>query len=82
MNDQFTVFGERCVRQIRYLRIFSRWGELVFERENFAPDQPNLGWDGRFRNKEFPSDVFVYTVQIEFYDGRVETVQGDVTIIR
>ena len=69
-------------RQVRLLRIYSRWGELVFERANFPANQSNLGWDGRFRGKDFPTDVLVFYAEIEMPDGRLLVRSGDVTLIR
>ena len=38
VNDVFMIFGNQSVSQINVLRIYDRWGELVFEKENFPTD--------------------------------------------
>ncbi len=43
-NDFFAVFGGVNVKEIRLLRIFDRYGELVHEKHNFAPNTP--AWNG------------------------------------
>ncbi|MDZ7846095.1 MAG: gliding motility-associated C-terminal domain-containing protein [Owenweeksia sp.] len=53
INDAFKISGEQCQGQT-YLRIFNRWGQLVF-----GTDQPFLEfWDGRVDGKIAPR-VFI-----------------------
>jgi gliding motility-associated-like protein len=81
-NDMLTVFSDNAVRQVKTFRIFSRYGSLVFEDEDFLPNDPNRGWDGTFRGGEMPPGVYVYVAEIEFVDGRTELFKGDVTLVR
>ncbi len=82
-NDFFQVYTGRGVRAIRSMRIFDRWGELLYERTNL-PAQPaeHEGWDGTFRGKIAPSGVYVYLIEVEFEDGEVLLFRGDVTLVR
>lgn len=82
VNDGFTLFGGPGLRRIQKLQVFSRWGSLVYEARDILPNDPALGWDGTFRGQAVNPDVFVYIAQVEFIDGVVETVKGDVTVIR
>jgi gliding motility-associated-like protein len=43
-NDYFAVFGGVNVKTVKLLRIFDRYGELVYEKHDFAPNTPT--WDG------------------------------------
>ncbi len=81
-NDDFTVFADKAVRQIKHLRVFSRWGELVFERVDFPPNDLHYGWDGTFRGKDLPAAVFAWSAEVEFLDGDVVEVEGDVAVVR
>lgn len=81
-NDFFTIYGGPSTRSIRLLRIFDRWGELLFEGEDLPPGSEPLGWDGQFRGKPLPAGVYVYYAEVEFIDGEVLPVKGDVTLIR
>lgn len=40
--------------------VFNRWGELVFRTK-----QPGVGWNGIFRSKLQPEDVYVYYIVAE-----------------
>lgn len=81
-NDVFFLHSANDVTLIRSLRIFSRTGQLVHQRENFAPNDPNYGWDGLFRGQPLSPSVFVYVAEIEFYDGKTEVFKGDIILVR
>lgn len=81
-NDTFTIFGDDLVEKVNSLEIYNRWGELVWYRENFAPNDPSLGWDGTFQGKDVNPAVFVYKATVEFFDGVQESYYGDFTLIR
>jgi gliding motility-associated-like protein len=81
-NDQFTLFTDSDVEQIQSLRIFDRWGNLVFEREDFQPNDPALGWDGNFNGEPMDPAVFAFIAEIHFVDGRKEFITGDLVLMR
>lgn len=64
------------------MQIFDRWGELVFENKNFAPNAPQFGWRGKAKGKFVNPGVYVYVVEVEYIDGGTEIFSGDVTVIR
>ena len=82
INDYFTLFGDQKVEQINSLRIFDRWGELIFEAENLIPNQELSGWDGRFRGEPMNNGVFVYVAEVVFRDGFQQLYTGDITLVR
>jgi gliding motility-associated-like protein len=85
-NDFFTAYGGVNVRMIRKMKIFDRWGALVFEKEDVPPNVEVLGWDGSLptRSQSFGATpaVFMYWMEIEFIDGETEFFKGDVTLMR
>jgi gliding motility-associated-like protein len=74
-NDRFRVrgFGVEAFR----LRIVNRWGEVVYEGTDMAE-----GWDGTFRGKPQEMDAYAWTLDVRFSNGRSETRQGNVTLLR
>lgn len=75
-NDSFQLLQNCPV--IRYeLRIFNRWGGIVFEA-----DDPGEGWDGRFKGKEAPTEVYFYQAFVETPNEDVLELSGDVTLVR
>ncbi|WP_207510818.1 gliding motility-associated C-terminal domain-containing protein [Longitalea luteola] len=81
VNDVFMVRG-KGIGQVRSFRIFSRWGELVFERTNFLPNDPAFGWDGRVRGKAGPPEVYVYTADVVCENDLINTYKGNVTLLK
>lgn len=80
-NDGFTAFAGPGVQRIELLRIFDRWGSMVYEAQNIPPNDPNLGWDGTYKGKKIEG-VFAYYILVRFLDQVSEAFSGDVTVIR
>ena len=81
-NDYFTIFTGEGVAEIEVLDVFDRWGELVFSNKNFAPNQPELGWDGRHRGDLVQPGVYVWRAKLRLTDGRFEEMKGGLTVVR
>jgi gliding motility-associated-like protein len=82
-NDFFTIYtNDRQVKNISSFRIFNRWGELMFDANNFQANDFGSGWDGTFKGKPMKPGVFIYMAEIEFIDGRVQLFNGDVTLVK
>lgn len=81
-NGQFRLYGGNQVEQVNFLRIFDRWGQLLFEAQNLPPDADRAGWDGRVNGQLMPTGVYVFVAQVTLADGRVESISGDVTLLR
>ena len=81
-NDTFYIFADETVVKVNTFAIYDRWGERVFIREKFAPNDPFFGWDGTHRGKDMNSAVYVWYAEVEFIDGEVIVFKGDVAIAR
>ena len=81
-NDFFTAFGGPAARQIKEMRVFNRWGALVYEATEIPLSEPTLGWDGTFKGRELSPDVFAYYMVVEFIDSEEILYEGDVTIVK
>jgi gliding motility-associated-like protein len=57
--------------------IWNRWGQKVFETND-----KDIGWDGKFKGVVQPMDVYAYTLEVEFFDGKKVSKKGDITLIR
>ncbi len=75
-NDFFNVITRGIVDIVQF-RVFNRWGQIVYNNNN-----PGRGWDGNFNGRPAPSDVYVYYIIIRLPNGREDTLQGDVTLLR
>jgi gliding motility-associated-like protein len=82
-NDRFTVFAGGEVKQVTYLQVFDRWGEMVFEAHDFAPnDNLNFGWDGRYKGRALDPALFVAMAEVEFVDGTRKALTGEVVLVK
>ncbi len=81
INDLLVVQGSG-IRLVKSFRIFSRWGELVFEKSNFSPGDRSAGWDGKIRGKAANPDVFVYVTEVICERGIPATFKGNVAILK
>ena len=84
LNDHFNVNTGLGVEIINFMRVYDRWGELMYEREKYLPNNDNFseGWDGRYNGDFVNPGVFIYLAEVKFLDGRVLLYRGDVTVIR
>ncbi len=80
-NDLLLVHGQPNVR-INTFRVFDRWGELVFEKEDFDINDPSTGWDGTHNGQPAPLGVYLWFLEAEFPDGQTAIYRGQTTLIQ
>lgn len=83
-NEEFRVFACRGVESINFVRLFDRWGGLVYEATNVAPNclDGSKHWDGQKDGRPLNPGVYVYMVEVTFLDEVTLIYRGDVTVIR
>lgn len=81
MNDVFYPRGS-SIDRIQSMRVFNRWGQLVFEKKNFTANSMSDGWNGMFQGKPANMDTYVYVVEYLCENGEIVPVKGNVTLIR
>jgi gliding motility-associated-like protein len=80
-NDVFYVRG-RGLDRVKSLRIFNRWGEIVFEQQNFPVNDGSYGWNGKYKgNKPIP-DVYVYQVEVFCDNSQIIQFEGNIALIQ
>ena len=84
INDIFSIFSgtDNTIQRINSFQVFSRSGELVFERNNFLHDNGITGWTGEYKGKDVNPDVYIYKVIVAFQDGTTQQLTGSVTLLR
>ncbi len=73
-NDVFFAYGINI--KTLTMRIFDRWGELIFESND-----KRKGWDGTVNGNYVELGVYVYTVQCVWIDGNSKDLRGIVTVV-
>lgn len=81
-NNRFFLSADRGTARIVRLFIADRWGEVMYDRSDFLPDDPQQGWDGYFRGKIAPVATYMFYAEMERIDGSTYVKAGTVTLIR
>ncbi|NOT36756.1 MAG: T9SS type B sorting domain-containing protein [Saprospiraceae bacterium] len=81
INDQFYLMGDENA-VIQYLRIYDRWGNLVFEKLSPKVNQVFEGWNGTYKNEPVNPSVFIFSYALVLLDGSTEIRFGDLTLIK
>lgn len=82
LNDFFTLISDSSVEKINSLKIFDRWGELIFESKDAIPNSSIGAWDGTFRNEPINPGVYVYLISYQNKIGDIFTIAGDITLLK
>lgn len=75
VNDEFKVKHQSLVKF--KCTIFNRWGNKVFQF-----DDPDKGWDGKYKGKLVNPGVYFYVIEATGSDGIKYKKGGDINIIR
>lgn len=82
INDYFNVFTSDEDAQVELLRIYDRWGSLLWEGTDMDASSQSQGWDGRSQGRELMNGVYVYYMILRKGDGQTEALSGDVLLVR
>jgi gliding motility-associated-like protein len=80
-NDVFYPRGNGVIN-IKSMIIFNRWGEVMYERKNFALNDPTAGWNGTYKGVALTPDVYVYVVEVQCGNNEVFGLKGNVTLLK
>ena len=81
-NDYFTLYATDAIKSVKSMKIFDRYGEFIFSKQNFQANIDAQGWDGTFRGQTAANDVYAYLIEVEYADGKTERFVGDVTLVK
>jgi len=80
-NDIFYPRGSG-VFKIKNIKVFNRWGEVVFEKSNFNANDASAGWDGTYKGAKLPPDVFVYMLDVICENNTNLIFKGNIALIK
>lgn len=80
-NDIFYVKG-KGIRSIKSMRVYNRWGQVVYETFNANIEDPLRGWDGNYNGRQGEGAVYVYYIEFICDTGEVFAKKGTITLIR
>lgn len=76
LNENFVI---NCIEDLarNNIKIFNRWGQLVFEADNY-----DNTWDGRTADgEELPEGPYYYILEYDSQNGRQQT-KGSISVLR
>ena len=82
LNSFFTIYVYGASATIKTLSIYDRWGERIWQKQNFPPNELQQGWDGKYKDQDVMPGVYVWHAEIVLKDGSVIMEKGDVTVVR
>jgi gliding motility-associated-like protein len=81
MNDVFYIRGNG-VFAVKSLRIFNRWGEMVFEKKDITANDPKDGWNGIVKGAKASTDAYVYQLEVLCTNSQVLKYNGTITLLQ
>jgi gliding motility-associated-like protein len=76
LNDVFHI-NYQGVKTVRELRIFNRWGELIY----YSTDK-NASWNGKLNGRLQPAGTYVWILNAIDISGKEHSLKGLVTMIK
>ena len=74
-NDEFMIYHGAGIQGVKMLRVFDKWGGLLFESAEGV-------WDGQSGGKPMPVGVYAYFAVVELANGKEQLYQGDLMLMR
>ncbi|MEO7768701.1 MAG: T9SS type B sorting domain-containing protein, partial [Ferruginibacter sp.] len=65
------------IKEVRYFRIYNRWGKLLYERQNESP-----GWDGSFKGVVLQTQTVVWMMECVGVNNVVYKQKGTSILLR
>ncbi len=80
-NDIFFLTGTEFVT-VNEFNIYDRWGNLVYSTKSNLLGESNQGWNGNYNGHAVNPGVYVWYAEVEWLDGFIKNLAGDVTVVR
>lgn len=80
-NDRFFLQTASPVA-VAYLRVFDRWGGLVFEQQGGRTNDAALGWNGQAQGKSAPPGIYTWAAKLQYENGPAQVMGGELMLVR
>lgn len=77
INDELSVKGSTKRISNFEIQIYNRWGNAVF-----SSTDPSKTWDGKFQDKNVPSDTYSFKIIAKLNDGQAFNKSGKFVLLR
>jgi len=67
---------------IRNMRIYDRWGNMMFNIKDVPPNDPEFGWNGKFGTGLVNPGVYIYAIEV-YFDNTASSKKysGSITVV-
>ena len=79
-NSRWVVKTNDNDLKIKDVSIYNRWGNLIFRKSDFNPNDEQFVWDGNFNGRPVTQDVYVYAIRYIDELGQEQIITGDITV--
>ena len=80
-NDRYKIPNLKGIEEIVSIKIYDRWGSLVFQEENVRVED-QMGWDGIFLGRQALPAVYAVLLELRLKNNRVIQKVTDITLLR
>jgi gliding motility-associated-like protein len=77
INDELSIKGSTKRISNFEIQIYNRWGNAVF-----SSTDPSKTWDGKFQDKNVPSDTYSFKIIAKLNDGQEFNKSGKFVLLR
>ncbi len=82
-NDYVAIYASPDqVERVVSFQVHSRWGELLWEGYDFAPNDSRRGWDGMLNGKLAGVAAYVWVAEVRLTTGVLQREAGTVVLMR
>lgn len=83
INDKWSIYPSPCIKNIKRVAVFNRWGNLIFEKQNLVTQNTASidVWDGLIKGQLSAMETFIYILEAEYTNGRQVVLGGDVMVM-
>ena len=82
-NDIFMLRSLEGAAIVHQFKVFNRWGMPIHNVGRHLINDESKGWDGTTQDgSQLATGVYIYIAEVEFVDGSVEQITGDILLVR
>ncbi len=82
VNDYFCIGVTPDILEISSMKIFDRWGNMVWSNKGIGFDDCSMSWNGQQDGQDLPTGVYTYISILLMDDHRERTKWGSITLVR
>ena len=81
-NDEFCIAYQGIRENTFMFNVYNDRGQVIFQSTNPLELKCGDGWNGKFENNLIPSELYVYEMYYQDFDGWKHRKYGDIFLIR